>query len=99
MAEGMLCFVDLFNISSANESRSLSMPASSTEELGSTSNLNALAFIGNYPLRRQAIRTMSDLSGNQCVEAVKIDYQGKTRIVFPFPVRSIRILKTVTYTD
>jgi hypothetical protein len=97
MAEGMLCFVDLFNISSADEPRSLSMPASSTEELGST--YNALAFIGNYPLRRQAIRTMSDLSGNQCVEAVKIDYQGKTRIVFPFPVRSIRILKPITYTD
>ncbi|EIN12692.1 hypothetical protein PUNSTDRAFT_61703 [Punctularia strigosozonata HHB-11173 SS5] len=50
---------------------------------------DALALTNNYPIHRQALRT-SDLSGNHFVEAVKIEYQGKKRIVFPFPDISVK---------
>ena len=75
----MLCFVDLFALQTPT-----SAEASSASESGQSTD--ALAFIGNYPLRRQALRT-SEISGNLVVEAVKIEYLGEARIIFPFPVR------------
>lgn len=93
--EGMLCYVELFAVpTTAVEGQDISLPPiAAIAADGFDFDMqedpepgDALALSSDYPNRRQAQRT-SELSGNRYVEAVKIEYQGKKRIVFPFPVR------------
>jgi hypothetical protein len=97
--EGLVCTVDLFPLpidrhdqvspstgssSSSQPQPTVVVPASSVQR---SSHPNVLAYVGEYELRESSTST-AELAGGRFVEAVRLDFGGKRRILFPFPVSS-----------
>ncbi|EIN12710.1 hypothetical protein PUNSTDRAFT_130958 [Punctularia strigosozonata HHB-11173 SS5] len=103
--EGFVCNVDLFPVptnwherggpstasSSSSSSHAVNHPTTVTPAsyAQKATHPDILAYVGEHPLRESSMCS-GDLAGGRFVEAIRLDYGGKNRTLFPFPDLSVK---------